>query len=241
MRSLEAGHAIGRAFALIQRFPLQVFGVALLAGAVPTRALYYGISLQQARGLPDFAGTFEGIFVSLLLQTIVAGLLVSSAISGEPGLGTGPRRLPRLFLAGLLNAIGSIVAMICLLFPYFFLLTRWSVVGAVTASEDIGISTAFGRSSELTEGARLRIFGLLITSGVCQMLLLVLGMVVLIPVTGATAATQDFSWQPAAFAMRLVLETLMFALSGALQCALYVALRERRDGPFADRLSEIFA
>jgi len=128
-----------------------------------------------------------------------------------------------------------------LLVPYFFVATRWSVVGAVVASEEVGINAAFGRSSDLTDGVRLRILGLLMVSGVAQILLFALFVALLVPITGVAVALQDFTLQPAAFAMRLLWETLTIGFSAVLQCALYVALRERREGPVTSHLSEIFA
>jgi hypothetical protein len=149
--------------------------------------------------------------------------------------------LPQLFAAGLLAAAGSIIALLCLLVPYLFLITRWSVVGPVVASENISVNQAFGRSSQLSEDARLRILGILVLAGVGESLLLMASMLLLAPFLGVEAAVQEFSLQPAALTMRILIQTLTIGFTGALHCALYVQLRERREGPLTDQLAEIFA
>ena len=240
-RKLELGSTIGSAFALIRDFPIKVIGLAFVLGAVPTRALYYGLS-----GVTNDAGStvltsVAVLFVGLVIQVVLAGLLVGSATQQEAGIGSGLHRLPQLIVGGLLNALGSCIALMCLLIPYLFVLTRWSVVGAVLANEDRGISEAFGRSSELTEGVRLRIFGLIVLSGIGQILFVTIGLLLVAPVTGMATALQDFSSNPVALAMQTFVKTCTIGFAAALQCALYVALRESREGPMSDRLTEIFA
>ena len=240
-RKLELGSTIGSAFALIRDFPIKVIGLAFVLGAVPTRALYYGLS-----GVTNDAGStvltsVAVLLVGLVIQVVLAGLLVGSAAHQEAGIGSGLRRLPQLIVGGLLNALGSCIALMCLLIPYLFVMTRWSVVGAVLANEDRGISEAFGRSSELTEGVRLHIFGLIVLSGIGQILFVTIGLLLVAPVTGMATALQDFSSNPVALAMRTFVETCTIGFAAALQCALYVALRESREGPMSDYLTEIFA
>ena len=240
-RPFDIGCTIGRAFALIGRYPIKVMGLALLIGAGPTRALYYVLSTDQPTRGSIILHSLAEIIAALLIQTVLAGLLIGSATRQDAGIGPGARRLPSLIGAGLLNGIGSVIAMICLLIPYLFVLTRWSVVGAVLGNENRGISEAFGRSSELTEGVRWRIFGLILLSAVGQALLLMVGMLLVTPFTGTLVAGQEFTLNPFALTMRLAIETCTIGFGAALQCALYVALRERRDGPKTDQLTEIFA
>lgn len=237
---LEIGGTLARAFALIGQFPLRIFGVAFLCGAVPTHLVYYAISIQTAHGISRSLSSFETGFISEISATVVAGLLIGTA-GNDAGVAAGFRRLPQLVAAGLLKGLGSMLAAAALLVPYFFVATRWSVVGAVVASEEVGINAAFGRSSDLTDGVRLRILGLLMVSGVGQILLFALFVALIVPITGVAVALQDFTLQPAAFAVRLLWETLTIGFSAVLQCALYIALRERREGPVTSHLSEIFA
>jgi len=240
-RPLKIGGILRRTFAMIGQFPLKIFGVAFLVGGLPTRSVYYAVSVQIAHGWPRSLVSFETAFLSEICETIAAGLLIGSLIRNETGMTSGLRRLPQLIAVGFLKALGCMLAAAAFLIPYFFVATRWSVVGAVVANEDTGINAAFGRSSELTEGVRLGILGLLILSGVGQILLFLLSVALLAPITGVSVAMQDFTLQPAAFSMQLLLETLTTGFLAALQCALYAALKERRDGPRTDHLTEIFA
>lgn len=240
-RPLEIGGILRRAFAMIGQFPLRIFGVAFVLGGMPIRLVYYAISVQIAHGWPRSLVNLETAFLSEICETIAAGLLIGGLVRNEPGITSGLRRLPQLIAVGFLKAFGCMLAAAALLIPYFFVATRWSVVGAVAANEDTGINAAFGRSSELTEGLRLGIFGLLILSAVGRALLFILSVGLLAPVTGAAVAMQDFTLQPAVFSVQLLVETLTIAFTAALQCALYTALRERREGPMTDHLTEIFA
>ena len=67
------------------------------------------------------------------------------------------------------------------------------------------------------------------------------GLLLVAPVTGMTTALQDFPSNPVALAMRTFVETCTIGFAAALQCTLYVALRESREGPMSDYLTEIFA
>ena len=240
-RSLEIGSTIASAFGLIGKHPIKVIGLAFLIGGLPTRALYYGLLTDQPTHGTIILSSFAEMIAGTLIQTVLAGLLVGSVTRQGTGIGSGLRRLPQLIAVGVLNGIGSIIALLCLLIPYLFVLTRWSVVGAVIASEDTGIGEAFGRSSELTEGVRLRVFGLVLLSGIGQALFVFAGLLLVAPVTGMSVAMQDFSTSPAVLTMRLIVETCTIAFAAALQCTLYMALMERREGPMSDRLTEIFA
>jgi hypothetical protein len=238
---LDVGVTIGRAFALIGQYPIKIFGVALIAGAIPLRMTDYAMSGHTAQGIPAGINALPTFLVSIIIHTVVAGLLIGSTTGRDAGIGSGMRRLPQLFAAGLLAAAGSIIALLCLLVPYLFLITRWSVVGPVVASENISVNQAFGRSSQLSEDARLRILGILVLAGVGESLLLMASMLLLAPFLGVEAAVQEFSLQPAALTMRILIQTLTIGFTGALHCALYVQLRERREGPLTDQLAEIFA
>lgn len=241
LRPLDVGGTIGRAFALVGQYPVKIFGVALIAGAIPLRMISYAMSGHTAQGVPAGIYTLPSFFGAIVIHTVVAGLLVGSATDQQLGIGSGLRRLPQVFAAGLLAAAGSVIALLCLLVPYIFLITRWSVVGPVVASENISVNQAFGRSSQLSEGARLRILGILLLVGVGGSLLVMASMVALAPFLGVETAIQEFSLQPVALTMRILVQTLTIGFMGALQCTLYAQLREQREGPLTDQLSEIFA
>lgn len=241
LRPLDVGVTISQAFALVGRYPVKIFGAALIAGAIPLRVISYVMSGYTAPGIPAGINSLPAFFASIMIHTVVAGLLVGSAVDQDTGRGSGLRRLPQLFAAGLLAAVGSIIALLCLLIPYLFLITRWSVVGPVVASENISINQAFGRSSQLSEGARLRILGIIVLAGVGESLLVIAGMLLVAAFSGVETALQEFSLQPAAMTMRIAVQTLTIGFTGALHCALYVQLKERREGPRADQLREIFA
>lgn len=230
-RPLDIGGTIAKAFALMARHPLKIFGVALLAYALPMRAVYYGLSILQLQGYPLYVTAWVPWIPALVLSVIVGGA-VAGAIREEGSLGSTLRKLPQLTLAGLLVMLGCLLGMALLVIPYFFLVVRWCVVAAVTVNEDVSITGAFARSNALSKGVRLGIFGVALLSLIMQFAFSLLTMRVLIPILGGSTSSQDFA-AVTGTVITLLTETAMAGFAASLQCSLYVHLHER--------LTEIFA
>jgi uncharacterized membrane protein len=97
---------------------------------------------------------------------------------------------------------------------------------------------ALSRSSELTSGSRWKIFGLFLVLLVIYLLIFaVLGVVGLRAISAASA--QEFSTANliASAIMAVVLNTLW----GTIQPALYVELREAKEGGSLENLEAVFA
>ena len=249
LRPIEISAVFGIAFALIRSHPLIVFGLSLLIGALPTRLLYYAAAIapplsttRDLLGLTPFLG-------GMLLQTIVAGTLVGTALLAHQGNGTGPgaglraglRRSIPLILVACLYTLGCLIGLCALLVPFLFLAVRWWVVGPVVVAEDIGVSAAFGRSSELTKGTRLRILALLFITSLVQGFFSSVIILLFLPLVGLSAMAEDFTTDPAATAIKALAETISYGFIASIQCALYIELKQRRDGPMTDQLRDIFA
>jgi len=118
--------------------------------------------------------------------------------------------------------------------PGIILWLVWAVVTPVYVQEKVGIFEAFGRSAELTSGARWRIFLTMLIIGV---LLWVLS----IPagfLTAAMTATGN------AFLIALVgaaLSALNSMVLVATQASIYVELRQKKEGVAPAELEAIFA
>jgi hypothetical protein len=251
-RPLAISRVLSAAFGLIRNYPFRVFGLGLLVGAVPERLTHYlfamlGLGADEPVTTRTATSIVEMV-TSLAIGAVVAGMLAGTVLAvaegSEPSFAAGIRpafrKLGALLVAALLYAIGCLIGMIALLIPFIFLWVRWSVVAPVVVLEPFGSSAAFGRSSALTEGARGRIFGLLLLIGVVTVLI---AMVLLSLLVLLTRDFQEGDWSslnPVSVAIWLTARSVTYGISAAVQCALYIALRERAEGPLDHRLSQIF-
>ena len=251
-QSFEIGKILGGAFGLIGRKPLIVFGLALVFAAIPTRLFYYAVGAWAPSGGASGAASFGWLLLtnawSFVVQTIVPGALIGTAVivyeGGRPDLDIGLRpalqRLAPLIGVSLLYAIGCLIGVATFFIPFLFLLVRWSIVAPVAVMEPVGVGEAFGRSSELTRGIRLKIFGLIIVTGLLESLAAAVVNLLSLVLGSALLFGQDASLDPVAVTLRIVMETAISGFSAAVYCMLYIALRERMEGPMSDRLTEIF-
>lgn len=240
MERLDIGATFGTTFTLMWRYPLRVFGVAFLLGAIPIRLVYYGATLQFLRGYPTYIGGLEALAALMVLQVAVGGVVAGSILEGG-SLARTLRMLPRLWLVGILTMLGSFLGLLLLIIPYFFVVVRWCVVASVTANERVSVIGAFARSNQLSEGARFSILGVALISTILQALIAGPLIYVLIPAVGGLPGAEDFTVAPGTVFLKLLVDIAKCGFAAALQCALYMHLRERRDGASSDRLNEIFA
>ena len=249
---LEISRVLSAAFGLIRHYPARVFGLGLLFGAVPERVAHYLFSVlglgaegsaatNRATSILEF-GT--GLAIAVLVAGALAGTAIGVAEGGRPSFAVGVqpaiRKLGALVIVALLYAVGCLIGMIALLIPFIFLSVRWSVVAPVLVLESFGSSAAFGRSSALTEGARGRIFGLLLLTGIGTLLIAMVFLTALVLLTGDIQAGDYSSWDPVGLTIQLAMLSTTSGISAAVQCALYITLRERAEGPLDCRLSQIF-
>jgi uncharacterized membrane protein len=133
--------------------------------------------------------------------------------------------------------------MILLIVPGIMLYIRWSVAAPALVEERIGVFDALGRSSDLTDGARWKIFGLELVALVGYWMFSGAVAAILFSMYGgmegmrATAAT---GFPLTYYAISAVSSTITSAVWGVIQTALYVELRNWKDGPPTDALAEVF-
>jgi hypothetical protein len=71
-------------------------------------------------------------------------------------------RLPALIAAGIIAGIAIIIGLILLVVPGLFLITIWSMIGAVIVLEGRSAGESFGRSREIVRGHGWSVFGLVV-------------------------------------------------------------------------------
>ncbi|MFL6856881.1 MAG: hypothetical protein ACJ8EB_03115 [Allosphingosinicella sp.] len=255
---VDLGRTLGRAFATIGSHPGVTLGIAFLFAALPLAAMDAATRLAPRA---DFSSVFVGImviavvgaFLAFLLQFITQGALMRVTVRAAVGerasfadaAATGLKASLPLLALGILSGIAIMFGLILLLVPGIMLWVRWSVAGPALVAERLGPIEALGRSAELTDGARWKVFGL-------QILLLIFGWIVnttAVSVMGAvygghvaSEAMRQGTGLPIAWTIGNALAgTLVAAVGAVTSASLYIELRESKEGPMVDRLAEVFA
>lgn len=257
------GRVFSRAFAAIAANPGAAVSTALLFGGLPLIGCHYlehryattSMTTGQA-GLPQ--GFWLAIFISLAISilsaaanVVVHGAFVPIVSAGEArrpvgfadAAGAGLGALLPLIALGVLTSIGTMIALLFLIIPGIILMLAWSVAGPALVAEQCGIMAALGRSRELTSGARGGIFGLMLVVGVVTLAVSALVEQLIAGFYGQTAFTHLFEHGfPAVYVLaKAVADTMVLVFAAAMYAALYVELRNWKDGAPADALAEIFA
>lgn len=255
--AVSVGSVLARTFGLIGAAPLPVLGLSLLLGAVPHVALNWGLASigQTAIGsrqlMVTLAGWSGGSVVGIVLSGLVQGAIALAAVMAADGRRAGIGEslvaalavLPAILVVSIVSALGIGFGFILLFVPGMLLATIWSVAAPAVVVERLGPFAALSRSRWLTRGHRWTVFGLLtlllvlswVASGVySSTVLLGFGF------HGGgflTGARPTVGWAIAS----LMYETLTKAVWACAHAALYVELRDAREGPGEARLATIFA
>jgi hypothetical protein len=255
--SISVGRIFARASATLASNPFVVLAIALLCGALPSNGLAHLIQpmirpalLSGWSGVLVFyvvnvgLGTFLGVVSqAAMTRTVVAAAEGEGATLGK-ALWSGLSMIVPLFGLALLIALSVAAGTLLLVVPGVCLLVIWSVAASVLIEDDLGIIDALYRSAYLTKGARVRILGIelvLFALGlVATALITTISMTILRQLVAAShfgAVGRALSYMMPA----LVIHTLLYAFVPAVKAALYLELREWKDGPVTATLAEVFA
>lgn len=256
-RSMSIGRVFQRAFAAIKLNPVAVLGLALVVGAVPGVVMTY-FSAQLGLGSPNALRTgavsprsFFGMimvssFIGLLVSALVQGALTRAVVSANEGrkvsigecLAGAVRVVLPLIGLSILWALGVGVGFMLLVVPGIILLLMWSVAIPSLVVERRGVVNAFGRSRELTSGARWKIFGLLLVIMIIYWLFTLLVSAIGL---GMYKATNPNGFTTTNLIGGLIVGTLFNMMWGTIQPSLYVELRQWKEGGSVENLEEVFA
>lgn len=257
-RTVSIGRIFSRAFGTVARNPVATLGIAFLFGALPYYLLIYLMATAGTEAV-DFLGLAATVAVAIgtavtavLLSMITQGALVRATVAHDEGRKAsladcamaGLRAAFPLLLLGILSALAITLGFMLLLVPGVILYVMWSVAAPALVEERLGPIEAFGRSRDLTRGARWQIFALILVIFVAYLLFSaaveLLGTMAF--GTGADGVPTDLTSDlpPGYLATTIVAATISSALWGVILTSLYVELRDWKDGPKSEALAEIF-
>lgn len=251
-RRMSIGRVFNRGFGALGANAATMFGIAFLFGALPIAVLNLW---QTSAGTPhDFGSSAAFIggmgIVSFVLTQLAQGGLVRATIAHIDGravtfgacIATGARFALPLLGLGFLLGIGVTIGFALLIIPGIMLYLAWSVAIPSLVVERSGIMASFGRSAFLTRGARWNILAIgLVMLCLYYAMYAVMG-VITVALTGFPGLDQGLSaYATLSTVLTAITTTVATAATAAIQTSLYVELRDWKDGPAVDVLSDIFA
>jgi hypothetical protein len=184
--------------------------------------------------------------LAAVIGAVVQGALTRATVAEYEGhrasfgdcIAAAARVLLPLIGAGLVFAIAVMVGTVLLVVPGIIVMIMWSVAAPAIVVERDGVLKAFGRSAELTQGFKWKIFGLFLVLLVIYIVLfVVLGIVGLRTIS--VAAAQGFT--VAGMVANILTALIVNLLWGTIQPALYLELRQAKEGGSLQNLEEVFA
>ena len=250
----DIGTALNRTFKPVFQNPVTFLGIGALITAISI-----GLSLLVSGGAmvsgdltsgvgPAFGiTTFLAVLVSVVLNAVALGALITAAIGAYRGRKVGigealssavPHIVP-LILINILLTIGVVFGMVLLIIPGIFLAVKWAASLPTRVEESTGVFESFKRSWALTKGAWWPIFGFLV--------LLVIGSIILsfavmapLGIAGASGATGT-GVTATVVIVQMIISTLQIVFTGTAMAAIYYGLRTAKEGGDTAALSETFA
>lgn len=255
--TMSVGRVFTRGFGVIVDNPATVFGIAFLFGALPSVVLTWleqkvlAGRMDRYQVVGSLAVVFGSMFVGLVLQALVQGSLVRTALAYARGerasftesVGSALSVVLPLIGLAILMVFGIWLGMILFIVPGVMLFVIWSVASPALVAERTGIFGAFGRSRFLTKGARWKVFGIEVILIIVYYVFIGAFAATTYTATGTSFATSvstrglSFGW----LAATIFSSTVATTVWSTVQTALYVELRDWKEGLPEQSLAEIFA
>lgn len=254
VEGVSIGRIFGRAGSVLAANPATMFGIAFVFGAIPSVLLnWFQLSLRSTildhfQTMGVVAVAVIGAIIAVVLQALVQGALVRATVAhtegrrasfGESASAGLAVALPLIGL-GILMALGIGIGLVLFFVPGVILYCMWAVASPALVEERTGVFGAFGRSRELTSGARWKVFGVEAIIFVVYWIVSAIFAVLLFGAYDMQALAQG--GLPIGWAIgNAVLSTIVLTLWSTIQTSLYVELRTWKEGPSGQALEEIFA
>ena len=256
-RRMSIGRVFQRAFSAISLNPIVILGLALVIGALPGLIVsfaFFRLGLTSPATIQSGAVTGRGLAVAMFLSglimmvisALVQGALTRATVSANEGqrasfgesLSSGLQVVFPLIGLSILWALGVGIGFVLLIVPGIILLMMWSVAVPSLVVERQGVFAAFRRSSQLTKGARWKIFGL---SLVLLVIYWLLSIIVTFVGLGMYGPANPAGFTIANMIGGIIVGTIFNTLWGTIQPSLYVELRQWKEGDSVQNLADVFA
>jgi hypothetical protein len=177
-RRKRVAEVLGDAVRCYGHYPV-LFAVLALGVVLPYTLIVLAVTGAPPLGQQHVSARTALILVLLdllLVTPLISALhihaLVDIAEDRQPELlkvaRRGVRVLPVVAAAQIVVAIGTAVGFVLLIVPGVLLAIRWAVVAQAAAVENAGWLGALRRSGELTAGAYLHVFGVILIVGLIE-------------------------------------------------------------------------
>ncbi len=257
-RGVSVGRVLQRGFSTIWRHPLPALAVAVFFTGLPGTAgdyllqhlvpwQYMTMTVGSLHLPGDLALLIALWFVSLLFGAVAQGAMTRPAIATEEGckaslgetVGAALRVLIPLIILGIIMGIGVVIGTSLLIVPGIIVYLLWAVAASAEADEREGVFLALSRSQELSEGARWKVFLLmLVLMGISIVAAILTAFILFVLLT--------FGWSVSNLplinlALRGFVGAIVNVIWGAVQASLYVELKEWKEGGSVENLEQVFA
>lgn len=254
---ISIGAAFGKGFNLLGRRTAQILFASLVLGAMPLVALevfsqhfmaQFTLGVWQMGALALAAGVIVGVIGMTAALALIARIAITAADDRDEPVATSLdvtlRRYPALVAMALIRDFATWIGMVLLIIPGLIASVVWAVATPAMVAEGLGPIEALRRSADLTRGLRWRIFGLAVVIGIADMV----GNFLLERIAGSFYGGRveldrviAHGWPISYMTAMVIYHTAVIAISGSTFSALYVQLRNAKDGPPSDQLAEVFA
>jgi len=253
---VDVGRVIGRGFEALKDNFVGFFAVALLLAGVPAFLTEY-LTISTIEPIePSFAfsgvfwgGVIGGLFVTVLAWALLQGVLVRSTIlhlSGrEVDLQAGMVFALKLILPiiGVTICVGILVGLgtLLLIFPGVMIYCALIVSIPALVEERRGVFGSIGRSRDLTRGSRWKVFLLLVLLWIFSTIIsAVFGAITGVTMGLSTTGDPVMPDPILAGAVGAIASSLTSVILAVVVAALYVELREVKEGATTNDLADVF-
>ncbi|MBV8748501.1 MAG: hypothetical protein JO103_02180 [Candidatus Eremiobacteraeota bacterium] len=228
------GRVLSRTNDTFSRGALAFVAISLIA-TLPSLA--YQWATLSGFGGPRSVAIVQGL-LNIVLQSLAEAMIIYGAFQTMRGrtaqvgasIARGFRRGGAILLASLLVGIATGIAWILLVVPGLIVMTMLCVTIPAVVVEQLGATTAMGRSAELTKGYRWHIFGALFVVGLVTF--------VVEAIVVAVLAHPGTAW---IFTLvTFCVTSVSAAYNSVLAAIMYHDLRVIKDGIDIDQLAAVF-
>lgn len=242
---LSISNVVTNTLGVISRNPVIFLGLSLVVVGIPQ--LLIGLVSGGGGASPDMmaiaanpalavGGFFSYIAFVILSIVLQAALIVASAndLAGKPVnfadcVNRALRKLLPLIGLGIVMTIGLGIGFVLLVIPGIILYLMWMIAVPVLMVEEKGVFESLGRSRELTSGSRWKLLGMIIV-------FILFAIIVAIPFGIFALLSPTLGMVGSALA-----SAVTSAVSSAGIAAIYLELRNNKEGTDTSTLADVFA